>query len=1194
MKPTVKTIAATTSLTADRRRRALAFIRRALASCPPDSALDTAPSLSVSDQTAREAVAASATTVAPSAALRFGGGDESDELASILGRLSVLGVRERRTAGDETSFVFSFGVNPSEAAQSVPAVAGKGDRRPAPNEPHRDALGRPYIQAPFPTTAPIPRPPKSRATVARDEAPAVIAAALALTAAALDESPIDRARRECVTTAEECRARNRMACPYHGLQYMKAALLAHLQASGAQTATVEITPDAETKGVFHATVKCVSAEKERLAVSRAIDSFLRMKGIDAESFAGIRDGKAGMSATFELLDAEDPDLTEADVADRPPDPAAIAATLGEPPTTSSAAPATTSLASPAPSPASAPTAAEETAAKERARRLRELDDRTARYESIVRGAHAEMCDVKADAEDATVRPHGDSDGDDYDGYAEDGMDPSPSEADELDDDNARPDTDFVEYFATCEPYRAAQEIVARADEHLAALKALRENAPHPPTEEFLAAYDKAVRRADAYDHALDSRIMAAYNHVHMAKAAFDGDWREGTKPCVPASVLYRHFRRRYLASRRACAAALDALNEPLDLLRRDDPAAAKSLLDSRAAKGLRCLATNFAAAEENLYLSEADIENAVADGSDCSDALATYFRLTGGVSSMLERIAAEAENVASRVPPREENPVHFRPHPDSTPGSVADRFALPPLFDAPPSEDAYRRTDFPAVMRDLVPFADDGLVTRHMARSLRDAADAAEADPSPSATARYETIRATVLDALDKTVAKRLEGVCSAVKGERAAENALLPEIAAQTETLLRTNPSALPAILAGRDKQRADALATAFSDRLHGLEETIAERFPATADHAAKRAAIESLEAGCRELAADRAGLASARHDLLVSLYRAMPAAPGRTPRDAIGLLRGETAEAYVARCEAEGREPPATMLRLDAAVRRRERALADRETPHAALSNAQLQTVMDEVMRHSSPGVYCADWVADRALTDHFRNLFETRIGETTGNGGGATQKLNRATAERALYGTSFTDRALVHDEATAAKCEKYGLLNPKNPRVDFVDSFDASQYTMVDPEYKVEYEACRRRGAAFVRLRPSRVCCTVTLGDSLDTYNHLADIHYNAYGPSPITAVSATSVHPDLHRRIAELVSTRAYEGMDARSLARHLDLDYVEVQFHGRVTAEDVESIDYENEESLIALSEEAREAIRRNHIRVMVDGEDREV
>lgn len=97
---------------------------------------------------------------------------------------------------------------------------------------------------------------------------------------------VNAARRECAASIEQCRARNKFACPYHGAIAIKADLIDRLTQAGVNTVpTVESDLDRRGKptGTFSISIPCVNTPEQRRLVEGAIDGFLRSPGIDPES-----------------------------------------------------------------------------------------------------------------------------------------------------------------------------------------------------------------------------------------------------------------------------------------------------------------------------------------------------------------------------------------------------------------------------------------------------------------------------------------------------------------------------------------------------------------------------------------------------------------------------------------------------------------------------------------------------------------------------------------------------------------------------------------------------------------------------------------------------------------------------------------------------------------------------------------------
>lgn len=97
---------------------------------------------------------------------------------------------------------------------------------------------------------------------------------------------VNAARRQCAATIEQCRARNKFACPYHGAQAVKADLIDRLMAAG-----VNSVPDVEAvlnnrgkpTGTYSISISCVNTPDQRRNMERVINEFLRSPGIDQQS-----------------------------------------------------------------------------------------------------------------------------------------------------------------------------------------------------------------------------------------------------------------------------------------------------------------------------------------------------------------------------------------------------------------------------------------------------------------------------------------------------------------------------------------------------------------------------------------------------------------------------------------------------------------------------------------------------------------------------------------------------------------------------------------------------------------------------------------------------------------------------------------------------------------------------------------------
>lgn len=186
------------------------------------------------------------------------GGPVSEFLDALLDELETLGVRMRRSSDDEVEFRFAFGAS-RDANEIAERNVAAHDEMPAAATTRSatvmDALG--IVRECLAMDA-------KRKGLGFD--PAIHGKK--------EHAAITRAQKECEASFEECRARNKMACPYHGCQYMKAALLDELRRVKAKTADVEVVA-APSKGTFVATVRCVATKTEKVAVAQAVSAFLK-------------------------------------------------------------------------------------------------------------------------------------------------------------------------------------------------------------------------------------------------------------------------------------------------------------------------------------------------------------------------------------------------------------------------------------------------------------------------------------------------------------------------------------------------------------------------------------------------------------------------------------------------------------------------------------------------------------------------------------------------------------------------------------------------------------------------------------------------------------------------------------------------------------------------------------------------------
>ena len=91
----------------------------------------------------------------------------------------------------------------------------------------------------------------------------------------------------------------------------------------------------------------------------------------------------------------------------------------------------------------------------------------------------------------------------------------------------------------------------------------------------------------------------------------------------------------------------------------------------------------------------------------------------------------------------------------------------------------------------------------------------------------------------------------------------------------------------------------------------------------------------------------------------------------------------------------------------------------------------------------------------------------------------------------------------------------------------------------------------------------------------------------GPSLLTDFSITSCQDE--EKLARLIRSGRYGRLNGEQVAKRFGQPYFELQYHGMVTPDCVESINFKDARSLKNISPEGWETIRANDIAVYVNG-----
>lgn len=110
-------------------------------------------------------------------------------------------------------------------------------------------------------------------------------------ATSMDAAPTSRqamsdARKACAASLAQCKAKNKLACPYHGSQIVKMDLMDKLAKAGLQyVPEIALETDAKGKetGVYIVKIPCDAPAAARRSLEKVVDDFMKTPGILQES-----------------------------------------------------------------------------------------------------------------------------------------------------------------------------------------------------------------------------------------------------------------------------------------------------------------------------------------------------------------------------------------------------------------------------------------------------------------------------------------------------------------------------------------------------------------------------------------------------------------------------------------------------------------------------------------------------------------------------------------------------------------------------------------------------------------------------------------------------------------------------------------------------------------------------------------------
>ena len=198
------------------------------------------------------------------------------------------------------------------------------------------------------------------------------------------------------------------------------------------------------------------------------------------------------------------------------------------------------------------------------------------------------------------------------------------------------------------------------------------------------------------------------------------------------------------------------------------------------------------------------------------------------------------------------------------------------------------------------------------------------------------------------------------------------------------------------------------------------------------------------------------------------------------------------------------------------------------AVLSRMQQQYVQRQLQRlfaENDFGMRIDSSLIERVLASHFKTQFETN------NSGGTLDQSYRNVAAQNMFGVDT-------DTLRPSEHEKYGYLVSRD-KVAAVSDYMAAQY-----------------GDTLIRFKREDVIdrLTYTVGDSL------YDAGRNRLVAGSVKNASITGFPGDVSNYLTRIKSAESQVG-SAESWSRTVAHDYFELQYHGKLTMDHVESVTF---------------------------------
>ena len=255
-------------------------------------------------------------------------------------------------------------------------------------------------------------------------------------------------------------------------------------------------------------------------------------------------------------------------------------------------------------------------------------------------------------------------------------------------------------------------------------------------------------------------------------------------------------------------------------------------------------------------------------------------------------------------------------------------------------------------------------------------------------------------------------------------------------------------------------------------------------------------------------------------------PAIGDTTPTFKERLKNGETIEELVKRL---GKDTPITLRNYAKQIENNVEAEYDRSMikPYQEKS---IKDALQATLEKSDFGMLIQHKTLEKILDSKFMNQLET------GTSGGVLNKAARKEYSAKAFGTPKT--------AKAEEFEKYGLLLDKDKLRSLDTTQELSNYTSY--------------GTIEVRLNKDKVIATFTAGDSLDNYSDIM--------PSLTTDPKSISVNFGKFESVSKAfwkiaqANPRA-KGNKLSDMVKALNAEYIELQYHGTLTAKQIESVTF---------------------------------